>query len=915
MKFIIFPILILLTTHIMTREELLAEMQVNIEALDGILGHHPDVLQDLDAGMTAQLQEARNHLNKKDNKAKAEEGKRLRAAKKAAARAAKLAAKEKRIKLKEQKRLAKQAAKQEQGTKEDISKHQFGRDMAGFVDELIDCFNKIDNTDETPISISELKNNLGISFGASLVGKYIHSQLCVKLDTYKDEPTRANLAKFFIDYLGEDLNEYTYWADLLKKNKTWKKEYRKDRNMDDILPKKKAKNIVAVLESPNVEDKKHPNHPGVLTENGLSKEEYARYVQDWAELAQDSMRKYKSEKIININSLLKTITAQFSSNKYDAVLSKYIYKVVKNYLNSFSKNEVEGTKVASVIADAFEALESETIKKYYDYNYYQKVNIRDFDGTILPTVALFDHWLNDAQNESDPRNDENYKLFQEKMATWTKDIIKTISNVKEQDTLFYASKYRQKLKLLSSNYGDKDALMNEVMYVLQDATSLIKIKKGDLLSNLISQAIKGLDQLATGANYGLAIDWKNNKFTFPLSFGNELKTIYNDIQANAKFSDFENKIDTWATTSKDLILETKIGNTAFRTKDFSKELEHLFSDDISGLQGIGFIYYKILKPALKEKNNTIKTKELHAIWQAAMESAQENGILLKEYEDYASSYYPEGIELLIDSMEFLFPSVKDLEGALKASKINSKRQKLNTSLDTLVINYNLNWLNRKTLLELASTSMHDEIPAINDAVDKGALVLDWITNKIKELGGSTIDDLQELGNKALVATFRTDVASDNIQLHLPIKINKTYKGGKSIVFADIGEINDGAIKYISKLSPYSLDRISVGKIGKTIFTENTAIHRIQMVIDIDDMELSKAVSAGAVVAGAEIGVGIAPQKYTLSFEVIVESIFEDGELTIRLANNSTVPTNNDCSLLNNCDGPDSDGLNLPAFSE
>jgi hypothetical protein len=250
MKFIIIPILILLTTHIMTREELLAEMQINIEALDGILAHHPDVLQDLDAGMTAELQEARTHLNKKDNKAKAEQGKRLKAAKKAAARAAKLAAKQKRIELKEQKRLEKQAAKEEG---QEIRKHQFGRDMAGFVGELRTFFqNKISDEDKTPINVSKLKDKLETSFGTSLVGKYIHNQLCTKLNTYKNQPTRANLAEFFTNYLGENLNEYTYWADLLKKNKIWKKEYRKDKTMDDVLPS--SEGVVNVLLSKDVED-------------------------------------------------------------------------------------------------------------------------------------------------------------------------------------------------------------------------------------------------------------------------------------------------------------------------------------------------------------------------------------------------------------------------------------------------------------------------------------------------------------------------------------------------------------------------------------------------------------------------------------------------------------------------------------
>ncbi|MBL4648710.1 MAG: hypothetical protein JKY03_03190, partial [Aureispira sp.] len=786
--------------------------------------------------------------------------------------------------------------------------------LTSFIKELITL-----KVDVTPILISELKISLKYALLANnyLINDYIYKDIISVLPDDLEPNTRKNVAnkiistleKYSLDYIQKLLKEKT--------NAAIRKDLRKAKSLESILPTS-DKAILNILLQKNIEDTKHPDHSGVSPDKGISKDEYVRSVRNWSELVQDSMRSYQNEKKINITNLLKTIDDQFSQEKNDAVLYDYIYKMVRNYLASPGENEIEGTKVAGIIADAFSVIQNDKVETYYNYELYKNLNNYDFDGTMFPSAALFDHWL-DAAIVDVPYNDNpDYKEFQEKLTDWTTDLIKTINRVKNQDTLFYASQYRQQLGLLSSNYGDIDPLMSKVLYTLQNATKLIQ--RGNLLSDLINQAVSSLDSLARSDNERMAGQWKQQKFSFPLKFSSQLKNIYEDVKANASFDAFQYKIDTWTTDSKDLTLEAKSSswsdNTTFRTADLSQELEYLFDEDISGLRGIAFIYNDFLKVALEKENTTIAFKDIHSIWKNAMEDAQLDKVLKKEYTNYTKTYYPEAIEELIDSMEFIFPSALGLKAALSASKTSSKRQKLNTNPNTLIVNYQLNWEKRKTLIELSATEIHNEIHGGSDLVSKGEIVFNLAIEKIKaKFGSSSIENLgEEIGN-VLAATFRTDVPSDNIQLQLPLTIKKIHKNGQNLIFADFEAINNGAILF-QKASPYTLARIDISKIGKTIFENNIATHRIQMVIDVDDMELAKNISAGVVVAGAEIGLTLAPKKYTIRFELIVQSVFENGELSVQvIPRSSTVPNNNDCPLLNECTGPTADILRLNPFSE
>lgn len=782
--------------------------------------------------------------------------------------------------------------------------------LMSFIKELITL-----KTDKTPILVSEVKISLkyALFVKSYLINNYIYKDIISVLPDNLDPATRKNVSQLIIGVLEKYSIEYIKKLLKDKANIAIKKDLRRAKSLESILPDS-SDAILAILLQKNIEDTKHPNHPGAAPNQGVSKQEYVESVKDWAWLVQDSMQHYKNHKKINTVKLLKTIEAEFSDEKYDPALYNHIYKVLRNYLRSFDAVEIEGTIVASTIADAFSSIKPKDIVVYYNYDLYKNINDNDFDGSLFPPAATFAHWLNEAIIEVPYNDAPEYRIFQEKLSAWTKDVIKTINSVENQDTLFYAGSYRQKLGILSSNYGDIDPLMSLVMYHLKSATT--KIERGDLLSDLIGASIDELDSLARSHNYRMADQWQEQKFSFPLKFSSQLKSLFEEVKAQASFDDYQIKIDQWTTASKDLVLDAKSSswsdNTTFKTKDLSQELEYLFTKDINGLEGLRFIYEQFLKTSLAKESNTVTFKNIQNIWRDAMENAQLDKILKKQYTSYTKNYYPEDVEELIDSMEFIFPSTKDLKAALSVSRNSAKRRPLSIDTSTLVVNYQLNWEPRKTLVEIAATEVHNEIPGGDDLTEKTKWLLDWFNDKIQS---GTLDELKELGGNLLAATFRTNVAPDDIQLHLPFKVSKTYKNGKSIVFADLEPINNGTIRF-QKNSPYSLDRIDINKVGQTKFENNTAIHQIRMVLDVDDMALAKNISANAQVAGAEVGLAIAPQKHTLAFELFIHSTLENEVLNIQVVpRTSTVPSTEDCPLLEGCTGPGSNILRLNPFSE
>ncbi len=437
-------------------------------------------------------------------------------------------------------------------------------------------------------------------------------------------------------------------------------------------------------------------------------------------------------------------------------------------------------------------------------------------------------------------------------------------------------------------------------------------QKGMLLKEFIAEMASKINKVAAQPEQTVYEAWANKQVAFPLNYPNNLKEVLKDSRAEASYTEYSEELDSWATASMDIV--KKIGDSNrglkganYKTALLIKELAFLFNKDVEGIEGIAFIYKDYLQPELEGYGkDTIKLTEIHEYWKGALEKAQVNQVLDKQYhQQLITTYTPAAVEHFIDSMKFIYPSSIDVESVLSNCAIRKEKAPVRAlngaNPDTLVASYTLNWKNRATLLEIAvDDGVVGEVPVAASAKHLVEVVKDKVTSTISSLlpdwSNSAIDIIDTKVSGMVSATLRTPVPADVINFSIPLKINKQYNDGKEVVFLDIGNFTDGNIKF-RKVSPYGISRTSIAKVGKTEFRGTTAIHTIEAVIDISDIALSKAVAAGVGVAGGTVSTSHMPGSYVFTFRMQVVSTLSNEQLSATIDVESSSVDTSTCPLL------------------
>ena len=460
----------------------------------------------------------------------------------------------------------------------------------------------------------------------------------------------------------------------------------------------------------------------------------------------------------------------------------------------------------------------------------------------------------------------------------------------------------------SKAIGIDEAAKNVSSYVYDLAS---KTTKGTLLKEFITKLTSQISLLAGKPDEVVFEAYQKDPFSFALDYPIQLKNLLKESIADAGFTEYAEKIDQWATDSKGMIKEIADSNPRlaknYYSKSLAKEMAFLFGKDIDGIDGLQFISNDLEAKLNGHPYPTIQLSQIQIYWKETLENAQNKAALTKQYHTkLILDYNPEQIENFINSLEFIFPDAIDVKGVLKKCAVPKQNtpkppvQELNpNNPNTLVMEYALNWQNRATLLELAtSEGVIDEVPIASQMNKLRKNLMERIGNGVRsilpEWGNSTLDDIQQGTGNVLNATLRTEVPTDTIQLSIPLKINKQYNAGQEVVFLDVDALVDGYMGF-NKQSPYNIQRVSFNKVGKTEFNGTTATHTIVAIVDIDDLALTKAVSAGVAVAGGEVSATKGGASYTFTFTMQVISTFNNNQLSATVAN-TAINTSN-CPIL------------------
>ncbi|MFK7798022.1 MAG: hypothetical protein AB8E82_11255, partial [Aureispira sp.] len=771
-------------------------------------------------------------------------------------------------------------------------------ELLDYIDSYKGALKTMEDLD-APLLSHKLKENLviGLRTKSFLLNRHLYNMIVSALPS--QATSRGAIAQQVIKKLEIFTKEYI--TALYKKNKSLRVELKKYKSLSNVLCAKA--DFIGCFTNKAIEDKANKEHPGY---KALEKS-YADKVSKWLVITADSLSKYEGNEKVDLAVLKGQLMVACSLDKYDSFVKIELVKIINSCLAGLNEQEPTVRAVIEALKTKFKAISVATVTPYFDYQTYKNYTDSNFDdmvGTVLPTDVSFLDAIKAARPEN-TNNDPAYLAFREKYQTWSEKVIQAINSIPNTDTLFHHTQIMTNSKAI----GTDEASKNVSSYVYDLAS---KSTKGTLLKEFIAKLTSQISVLAGKPDEAVFEAYQKEPFSFALGYPTQLKTLLKESMTKASFTEYSDKIDQWATASMDMIKEigdssSRLARKQYYSKRLAQELAFLFGKDIDGVEGVTFIYNDLGDQLNTHVTETIRLSQIQSYWKYALENAQSKAILKEQYyQNLILDHNPKEIENFINSLEFIFPDAIDVEAILKKCAVpeqNSPKppvQELNsTNPNTLVMQYTLNWENRATLIELAASGgVIDEVPIASQMNALRKNLMDRIGSGVRsilpEWGNSTLDNLQEGAGNVLSGTLGTEVPSDILELSIPLKLNKQYNAGQEVVFLDVDALVPGYIGF-NKQSPYTLQRVSFNKVGKTEFNGTTATHTVVAIVDIDDLALTKAVSAGVAIAGGEVSSTIGGASYTFTFSMEVVSTFNNNQLSAIVRNTAITPNN--CPLL------------------